>query len=104
MSDLVLKIKNANGDLQRVSSSEENYLAYRPGLQLKASGGTSVGDLKTQSANSSSIGSFTNTFYNEPVGTHPTSSLSIGTTTTNLYAQQGTAHEDGVDNNHRNNW
>ena len=72
MSDLVLKLKNANGDLQRVTSDDEKHLAYQAGIQLKNSAGTSVGDLTTSPANGAlGVGTFSNTFYNEAVGTHP---------------------------------
>lgn len=93
MSDLLLRIKNAQGDLQRVPQSDENFLAYQAGLQLKSSGGTSVGDIQLSSANARGIGSLSNTFYNEAIGTHPESNLTIGTTTTQLYQKYGNATE-----------
>ena len=93
MSDLILRVKNAQGDLQRVPQSDENYLAYQAGLQLKASSGSSVGDLTLSSSNSRGIGSVADTFYNEPVGTHPLSDLTVGTATTLLYQKTGTAPE-----------
>jgi hypothetical protein len=50
----------------------------------------------TGSAGGTSIGSYSNTFYNQAVGTHPGASLSIGTTTTTIYQNTGTASEVGI--------
>jgi hypothetical protein len=47
-------------------------------------------------AGGTTIGSYSNTFYNQAVGTHPGASLSIGTTTTTVYQNTGTASETGI--------
>lgn len=90
-TDLVLKLKAANGDLQQITSSEENYLAYRAGLQLKSSAGTSVGDLtNTQVSGSTAVGSHIDTKYLESVGDHPVDGTNIITVTSGLYQRGGT--------------
>ena len=97
-TDLVLKLKSANGDLQQITSSEENYLAYRAGVQLKNSAGTSVGDLRnTSSPNAISVGSHIDTKYLEPVGDHPVDGTNIITVTSDLYQTGGTATLSGLE-------
>ena len=85
-----------NGAVNAIPASQENYYAQNGASVLISefpSGDSAYyGALSTVSTNSS-IGSYTDTFYNEPVGTHPGSSLSIGSTTTTLYQNKG----DSVD-------
>ena len=89
-------LKDNNGNLKRASSSDVNYLAYQAGLHLATDtdSATSItlnvegGDLDTL------VGSFVDTFYEQPVGTHPASSLTVGTTTTKLYQRQETVETD----------
>ena len=98
-TDLVLKLKAANGDLQQITSSEENYLAYRAGLQLKSSAGTSVGDLtNTQVSGSTAVGSHIDTKYLESVGDHPVDGTNIITVTSGLYQRGGTADYNSIQN------
>lgn len=85
----ILKIKDADGNLQRVSSTDETYLAYQAGKQMAASSGNSVGDLTMTGTPNRTIGSHTNTFYQQPVGTHPASQLTIGSTTSTLKQRTG---------------
>ena len=90
-----LKLKDANGNFQEMTTSEENYLAYQIGIHL------SLGDSAEEGALSklgdTSVGTFTNTFFNEPVGTHPGTSITSGSTTFNLYQRTGTAAETDSD-------
>lgn len=90
-TDLILKIKNANGDLQRVSSDEEKYLASVAGVRLTNSEfiEEQVGNLVRGTNNVGSefpVGSYADSKYNEDVGTHPESHITTTTTTTNLNA------------------
>lgn len=81
-----LKIKDASGNIQQFTTAEENYIAYQIGLQLADAGTDSAGAIRTGSG--TSIGSFTNTFFNQPVGTHPSTAITTGTTTTTIYQNQ----------------
>lgn len=85
----ILKIKDADANLQRVSSTDETYLAWQAGKQMAASSGNSVGDLTMTGTPNRTIGSHTNTFYQQPVGTHPASQLTIGSTTSTLKQRTG---------------
>lgn len=79
-----LKLNGTGGDLKEMTTAEENYIAYLAGLEIAntSNGFTNMGDLYV--GVTKSIGTYANTFYNEAVGTHPGSSLSIGTTNKNL--------------------
>ena len=85
-----LKLKDANGNIQEMTTSEENFIAYKIGLGLY-SDTSGPGSLNTSSGNS--VGSFVDTFFNEPVGTAPSTSISSGSTTTNVYQTGGSATE-----------
>lgn len=99
---LPLVQKDASGNLQRATSTNENYLAYQAGLRF-AERGLQTPHVIRKTAYfqaDSAIGSFTDTFYNEAVGTHPGSSLSTGSTTTTLYQVQDSAVSSNLlDNN-----
>jgi hypothetical protein len=121
-SDIPLKLKNSDGDLQKFSSSEENYLAYQLGLRLAGisvldagalttyskfvveSQNTKVGsypDLATfESSYADSVGTYTNTFYQtvtEPIGGGST--LGLGSIATNLYQHYGLEDPEEVNKN-----
>ena len=87
-----LKLRDVSGNIQELTTSEENYIAYQIGLHLGSADSAEVGSLN-KSASGTNIGLFTNTFFNEPVGTHPSTSISSGSTTTNIYQTAGTALE-----------
>lgn len=91
-----LKIKDNDGNIQELTSADENYVAYQIGLHLSVGDSAEVGSLNriTQGTN---IGAFSNTFFNEAVGTHPSTAISTGTTTTTLYQTTGTAAETDSD-------
>ena len=81
-----LRLKDASGNLQEFTSSEEQWLAYQIGLGLAQDSNEGIGGLTSSSdPDWTSIGSYTNTFFNEPVGTHPGTSITTGSTTTTLY-------------------
>ena len=87
-----LKIKDGSGNIQEMTTSDENYIAYQMGLHLAGAGTTEPGSLN-KAASGTAVGSYDNTFFNEPVGTHPSTSISTGTTTTNIHQTTGTAAE-----------
>jgi hypothetical protein len=91
-----IKLEGGSGDLKEMTTGEEAWLAYQCGLQLAASITSDVAALTT-SAGGTSIGSYTNTFFNQPVGTHPGSSITSGSTVTTVYQNTGTATEAGTD-------
>ena len=85
-----LKIRDVAGNIQELTDAEENYLTYLIGTHLAADSANGIGGITTNSGHTS-IGSYTNTFFNEPVGTHPGTSITSGSTITTLYQNQGTA-------------
>ncbi len=92
-----LKLQSVDqGDLKRLSPTEENYLAYLVGTHLIESD-SDTGNITLSSTGNNSIGSFTDTFFNEPDGTHPASAITSGTTTTELYQVGGSADETDSD-------
>ena len=76
------------GDLKEMTTAEEQYLAYQAGLNMAASNDDDVGALDNGSGGTT-VGTYSNTFYNQAIGTHPGSSLSVGTTNTSLYQNTG---------------
>ena len=98
MNSRPVKIKNALGDLQRFTAPEEDFIAYRASLQLANDDSSNVAQIGTFSG--TNIGSFTDTFFNEAVGTHPGSALSTGSSVTTLYQITGT-DLDSADANFR---
>lgn len=94
-SSIPLKIKNANGDLQELTPAEENYLAVKVGEALSLATAGDIGDISL--TNGTNIGSFVDTYYNEPSGTHPMSAITGTSVTTTLKQVVGTASESGSD-------
>ena len=92
-----LKINNVGGtEIKEFTTAEENYIAYQIGLHLATS--SSIGAYNiTTNASHDSVGDFTNTFFNEPVGTHPSTSISSGSTTTTIYQNLNVAIETDSD-------
>jgi len=84
-------------DTQSIDSSQEKYYAYQAGLwvteQYDSAGARYSKNLSKDPTNSDVVGTFTNTFYNEPIGTHPGSSLSLGSVATTLYIMTDSAEE-----------
>jgi len=91
-----LKLQSNDGDLKRLSDTEENYLAYLVGSHL-IEDDSDAGNLTLNASGNTSIGSFVDTFFNEVDGTHPASSITSGSTTTTLYQVAGTADETDSD-------
>lgn len=92
-----LKINNVGGtEIKQFTTAEENYIAYQIGLHLATS--SSIGAYNiTTNASHDSVGDFTNTFFNEPVGTHPSTSITSGSTTTTIYQNLNVAIETDSD-------
>lgn len=92
-----LKINNVGGtEIKEFTTAEENYIAYQIGLHLAADSANGDASISTNSSHTS-IGTYTNTFFNEPVGTHPSTSISSGSTSTTLYQNQTSAIETDSD-------
>jgi hypothetical protein len=92
-----IKLEGGTGDLKEMTTGEEAWLAYQCGLQLAASTTSDVAALTTTAGSNTNIGTYTNTFFNEAVGTHPGSSITSGSTATTVYQVIGTATEAGAD-------
>ena len=90
-----LKLKDASGNFQEVTTAEENYIAYQIGMHLSLSDSAQEGSLSR--LGDTTIGTFSNTFFNEPVGTHPGTSITTGTTNYPVYQRTGTAAETDSD-------
>ena len=99
MGDVSLKLLEEAGDfhgnLKQVTTTEEQYFAYQAGLQLSTSDITDVGGLTSISSGNATVGTFTDTRFNEAIGSHGT--LTTSSTATTLYQTEGTAGENGGD-------
>ena len=87
-----LKLKDANGNIQELTTTEENYIAYQVGLHLSTADSAEVGSLN-RATTGDTVGTYSNTFFNQAVGTHPSTSITTGTTNTVIYQTNGTAAE-----------
>ena len=76
-------------DLKKISETEENYIAWQVADSFFNSTVGDVGTLSSSSSGNTSIGSHTDTSFDQAVGSHPSSSLTTTTTTTNLYQNFG---------------
>jgi len=97
MAEVLLKLADANGNLKGITTSEQDYLAYQAGLQLADADSAEVGSLTRSATGSTSIGSFSDTAFDQAIGTHPGTSITTSTTTTTVYQKTGTASEAGSD-------
>ena len=93
MGTTTLKLEGTNGDLKEITTVEENYLAYQAGLHLSALDSSAVGTLTASSTNNTLIGTYTDTTFNDAVGTHGFSggNVPVVQTTTSLYQREGAA-------------
>ncbi len=93
-----LKLNGTAGDLKEITTTEENYLAYLAGLQLAAASPSDTSILRGSNlGGDTNIGSYTNTFFNEAVGTHDGTNITSGSTTTTLYQRGGSVSESSAD-------
>ena len=93
MSSVPLKLKDSSApvELQQMSTTEENYLAYQVGIHCASLDSSSVSRLGVkQTGTFNLIGSFTDTSYDSAIGTH-SNLLTITTVGTELYQKNGTA-------------
>ena len=95
-SSIPLKLTNSGVDLHEFAPAEENYLAYLVGQQIVSSAADTIGNLSLSSTGATAIGSFVDTFFNEPTGTHPASQITSSETTTTIHQKSGTADESGA--------
>ena len=90
-----LALKDGNGNLQAITLSDETHYAFAGGERLVSDNTVKTdrysGNLTSSSTNATSIGAFTDTFYNEAICTHPGSALSTGSTSTTLYQMDDSA-------------
>ena len=97
MADTPVKItgidSNGKPQLKEFSTTEENYLAYQAGLNLAGSA-TSV-PYTLNVSTGTTVGSFSDTSFDQVVGTHG-QTLTTSTTTTTLKQKTGTAAESGA--------
>jgi len=94
MASTLLKLNDSNGNLKEITTTEERYIAYRAAAYLATNFWiTSVGATRTgtPTGDAQTVGSYTNSFFNQAVGTHPGTSISSGSTTTTLKQNGGTA-------------
>ena len=87
MSSTLLKLYNSSGDLDVMTTAEEYYVAYQAAVWLATNMATSSDGavvVGTAVSPSRAVGTYTNTYYNQVVGTHPGSSISTGSTSTTL--------------------
>jgi hypothetical protein len=92
---LTLKTGAGDGSIQQSDESLEQWMAYWASEKVIETFPDPTSryskSLTLDSANADFIGSFVDTFYNEPVGTHPGTSITQGSTTTNLYQMADSA-------------
>lgn len=94
--DALLKT-DANGNLTKITHSEEDYLAYQIGLKYAADTSGSESGSLTTNVSGLNIGSYTNTIYDNNVGQ---TGLDITTTSSSLYQRTPSSTpvaEDGAD-------
>jgi len=92
--DALLKA-DGDGNLTKITHAEENYIAYQIGLRLSLdTTGTSNGGLKA-SGTGTTVGTFSDTSFDDAVGSHD-GSLTTTTTTSTLKQTTGSASESGA--------
>jgi hypothetical protein len=101
-----LKLKDTGGNIQQMTSAEQNYIAYQVGLYMASQWGSeSAGSLQSNNGDTNRlVGSFTNFAYTAPVGTHPSTSITSTTTSTPLYQRTQALTEGFVDADHPITW
>ena len=103
MGDTPLRLDSANdGNLKQMTTAEENYLAYHAGLHLSVLDSSDVWPaITTTSSGNSLVGTFTDTTFDDGVGTHGFSggNVPVVQTTTSLYQREGVTdwHGDSAD-------
>lgn len=92
-----IKLDGSDGDIKEFTTSEENYLAYQIGLRLAAAAKNTAASLTDidPRPGGTTVGTYTNTKFDQAVGTHPESGITTTTTNTTLYQKTGTGTETG---------
>jgi len=99
MSSVPLKLKDsaAPTELQQMSTTEENYLAYQVGLGFAALDSSDVNALGVYPTGTfNTVGSLINTSYDSAVGTH-SNLLTISTSQIDIKQRTGTVSTSGSD-------
>ena len=96
LKSIPLKLRSADSaNVQGISVSDETYWTDAANQFLTDEYPTNTdkyfNSVTLSSATADSVGRYTNTFYEQPIGTHPASSLSVGTNTRTLYQSKRTA-------------
>lgn len=94
MASTLLKLNDSSGNLKVMTTAEEAYIAYRAAVYLASNFSTSdPGAIAVGVASSPerAVGTYTDTYYGQAVGTHPGSSLSTASVTTTYKQHDGTA-------------
>ena len=84
MGDVSLKLEGTNGDLKQVTTTEEQYFAYQASTIKYCRRHRPC--LKTASSCPATVGTFTDTRFNEAIGSHGT--LTTSSTATTLYQSE----------------
>ena len=91
-----IKLDGSDGDIKEFTTNEENYLAYQIGLRLAAAAKNTPGSLNDiQQGGATTVGTYTDTSFDQAVGTHPESGITTTTTNTSLYQNPGSGTETG---------
>ena len=86
-----LKLKNT-ADFQKMSTTEENYLAYQAGLELSSLDSSNVGTLGTNlSGDNRTVGTFIDTSYDSAIGTSEANGF-LSTTSISTIVRQKAGH------------
>jgi hypothetical protein len=91
-----IKLDGSDGDIKEFTTSEENYLAYQIGLRLAAAAKNTPASLNDiAQGGATTVGTYTDTSFDQAVGTHPESGITTTTTNTSLYQNPGSGTETG---------
>lgn len=96
MGNTPLRLEGSDGTMKEMTTAEENYLAYQAGLYLADLTTGAVATLTTTSTGATSIGTYTDTFFNEAVGTTAAQGITSGSTATTLYQKSGSVSEASI--------
>ena len=92
---LTLKTGAGDGSIQQSDAALEEWMSYWASEKIITSYPNTTDryskSLTLDPTNADLIGTYVDTFYNEPVGTHPGTSISEGTISTNLYQMADSA-------------
>lgn len=92
---LTLKTGANDGSIQQSDQAMEDWMAYWASDKIietfPDAGDRYSKSLTLDPTNATNIGQFVDTFYNQPIGTHPGTSITEGSVTTNLYQMADSA-------------